>query len=136
MAGGDLRAVLLSITKPRVNGFFACQVIKRLTAKPIPPIPVTFAAIAGNAGTAQIFWHGQAAEHFWNNVVKRGAAEAELLVAVCATVITAEQHSITPSPLRLLPRDQRRSIDLMIHCWHLAGETFRFQATADHPRSQ
>ena len=136
MAGRNLRAVLLGITKPRINGFFACQVIKCLTAKPIPPIPVTFAAIAGNAGTAQIFWHGQAAQHLGNNVVQRGAAGAELFVAVRATVIASKQHSITPSPLRLLPRNQRRSVDLMIHCWHLAGETFRFQATADHPRSQ
>ena len=134
MAGGNLCAVLLS--KPGVDGFFTGQAVERLSTKPIPPIPVTFAAIAGNAGTAQIFWHGQAAQHLGNNVVQRGAAGAELFVAVRATVITAEQHSITPSPLRLLPRNQRRPVDLMIHCWHLAGETFRFQATANLPRSQ
>jgi len=50
MAGGDLRAVLLS--KPRFNGLFAGLVVKRLVAKPIPPITVSLAAITGNAGTA------------------------------------------------------------------------------------
>jgi hypothetical protein len=56
MAGRNLCAVLLS--KPRINGLFPGQVVKRLVAKPLAPVTVSFAAIAGDAGTAQIFWHG------------------------------------------------------------------------------
>ena len=48
MAGGDLRAVLLS--KPSVDGLFAGQVVKRLSTKPLAPVTVPFAAIAGYAG--------------------------------------------------------------------------------------
>ena len=51
-------------------------------------MPLT--AIAGDAGTAQVFWDGQAAKHFGDDVVQRGAAGAKLLVAVGATVITAQ----------------------------------------------
>ena len=87
MAGRDLRAVLLS--KPRVNGFFAGQVVKRLGTKPLTPVTVPLAAIAGDAGTTEVFWHSQTAKHLWDDVVKRGAAGAELLVAVGATVITS-----------------------------------------------
>ena len=134
MAGRDLRAVLLG--KPGIDRFLAGQVVKRLSTKPFAPVTVPFAAIAGDASAAKVFWYGQAAKYLGNDVVKRGTAGAKLLVAVGATVITADQDSITPPPLRLLPRDQHRSIDLMIHCWHLAGGTFRSQAQADHPRSQ
>jgi hypothetical protein len=49
-------------------------------------------------------------------VVQCGATGAKLLVAVGAAVITAKQHSVTPSPFRLLPRNQCRPVDLMIHC--------------------
>jgi hypothetical protein len=56
MAGGDLCAVLLS--KPGINGFLSGQAVKRLITKPLTPVTVSFAAIAGNASTAQIFWHG------------------------------------------------------------------------------
>jgi hypothetical protein len=87
MAGRDICAVLLS--KPRINGFFACQVVERLAAKPLAPITVTLAAVAGDASATKVFWYGQAAKHFGDDVVKRGAAGAELLVAVGATVITS-----------------------------------------------
>ena len=136
MAGRNLCAVLLSSTKPEVNGLFAGQTVKLLGTKPLAPITVPLAAVTSDTGATEVFWYGQAAKHFGGDVIKRGAAGAKLLVAVRATVITAEQHGITPSPFRLLPRNQRRPVDLMIHCWHLAGETFRFQATTDHPRSQ
>ena len=56
MAGGDLRAVLLS--KPRVNGLFAGQTVKRLSTKPLAPVTVPFTAIASDTGTTQVFWHG------------------------------------------------------------------------------
>ena len=87
MAGRNLCAVLLS--KPRVNGFLPSQVVKRLGTKPLTPVTVPLAAIAGDAGTAQVFWHGQAAKHFGDDVVKRGATGTKLLVAVGATVITS-----------------------------------------------
>jgi len=87
LAGRDLCAVLLS--KPSVDGLFAGQVVERLSTKPFPPIPMTFAAVAGNASAAKVFWYGQAAHHFWDDVVKRGATGAKLLVAVGATVITS-----------------------------------------------
>ena len=89
MAGRNLCAVLLGNTLPGINGFFAGQVVKRLGTKPLTPVAVPLAAIAGDAGTAQVFWHGQAAKHLWDDVVKRGAAGAKLLVAVGATVITS-----------------------------------------------
>ena len=88
MAGRDLRAVLLG--KPGIDGFLAGQAVKRLSTKPLAPVTVPFAAVAGDTGTAQVFWYGQAAQHFWNDVVKRGAAGAKLLVAIGATVITAQ----------------------------------------------
>ena len=87
MAGGDLCAVLLN--KPRVNGFLAGQVVERLGTKPLAPVTVPLAAVASDAGTAQVFWYGQTAKHLWDDVVKRGAAGAKLLVAVGATVITS-----------------------------------------------
>ena len=87
MAGGNLRAVLLS--KPRVDGFFACQVVELLGAKPLAPITVPLTAVAGDASAAQVFWYGQATHYFWDDVVKRGAAGAELLVAVRTAVITS-----------------------------------------------
>ena len=87
MAGGNLRAVLLS--KPRVDGFFADQAVELLSAKPLAPVTVTLAAVAGDAGATKVFWHGQTAQHLGDDVVKRGAAGAELLVAVGATVITS-----------------------------------------------
>jgi hypothetical protein len=87
MAGRDLCAVLLS--KPGINGFLAGQVVKRLAAKPLAPITVTLAAVASDTGTAKVFWYGQTAKHLGDDVVKRGAAGAELLVAVGATVITS-----------------------------------------------
>jgi hypothetical protein len=76
---------------------------------------VPLAAVAHDAGATKVLWYGQSAKHFGNDVVKRGAAWAELFVAVGATIITADQDGITPPPLRLLPRNQRRPIDLMIH---------------------
>ena len=87
MAGRDLCAVLLS--KPRINSFFTGHVVKRLSAKPITPITMPLAAVAGNASAAKVFWYGQAAHHFWDDVVKRGATGTQLLVAVGATVITS-----------------------------------------------
>ena len=87
MAGRNLCAVLLS--KPRINSFFTSQVVERLGTKPVTPVTVPLAAVASDAGTAQVFWHGQAAKHLWDDVVKRGAAGAKLLVAVGATVITS-----------------------------------------------
>ena len=88
MAGRNLCAVLLG--KPRINGLFAAHAVKRLGAKPLAPITVPLAAVAGDASTAQIFWDSQAAKHFGDDVVQRGAAGAQLLVAVGATVITAQ----------------------------------------------
>ena len=73
------------------------------------------AAVTSDTGTAQVFRYGQTAKHLRDDVVKRGAAGAKLLVAVGAAVITAEQYRITPPPLRFLPRDQCRPIYLMIH---------------------
>ena len=87
MAGGDLRAVLLS--KPGVDGFFTGQVIERLAAKPLAPVTVTLAAVAGDAGATEVLWYGQAAQHLWDDVVQRGATGAKLLVAVGAAVITS-----------------------------------------------
>ena len=89
MAGRNLCAVLLGNTLPGINGFFAGHAVKRLGAKPLAPVTVSLAAIAGNTGTAQVFWHGQAAKHLGDDVVKRGAAGTKLLVAVSATVITS-----------------------------------------------
>ena len=89
VASRDLCAVLLGNTLPGINGFLAGQAVKLLGAKPLAPVTVPLAAIAGDAGTAQVFWHGQAAKHFGDDVVKRGATGAELLVAVGATVITS-----------------------------------------------
>jgi hypothetical protein len=88
MASGDLRAVLLS--KPNVDGLFARQVVERLSTKPFAPVTVPLAAIAGYAGATKVLWHGQAAKYFGDDVVKRGAAGAQLFVAVSATVITAD----------------------------------------------
>ena len=76
LAGRNLCAVLLGNTLPGVNGFFTGHVVKRLVAKPLAPITVSLAAIAGDAGTTEVFWHGQAAKHFGDDVVKRGAAGA------------------------------------------------------------
>ena len=87
MAGRDLCAVLLS--KPGVDGLFAGHVVERLATKPLAPITVTLAAVAGDASATEVFWYGQAAQHLRDYVVKRGAAGAELLVAVGATVITS-----------------------------------------------
>ena len=89
LAGRNLCAVLLGNTLPRVNGFLAGHAVKRLGTKPLTPVTVPLAAVASDAGTAQVFWHGQAAKHLWDDVVKRGAAGAKLLVAVGATVITS-----------------------------------------------
>jgi hypothetical protein len=50
---------------------------------------VPLAAVASDAGATEVFWYGQAAHHFWNDVVKRGATGTQLLVAVGATVITS-----------------------------------------------
>ena len=50
MAGRNLCAVLLS--KPGVDGFFTGQVVERLAAKPLAPVTVPLAAIAGDASTA------------------------------------------------------------------------------------
>ena len=115
VAGGDLRAVLLSNTLPGVDGFLAGQVVERLGTKPLTPVTVPFAAVTSDASAAKVFWYGQAAKHLWNDVVKRSATGAQLLVAVRATVVTAKQYGITPPPLRLLPRNQHRPIDLVIH---------------------
>ena len=87
MAGRDLCAVLLS--KPRVNSLFAGQVVERLGTKPLAPITVPLAAVAGDASSTEVFWYGQAAQHLGDDVVKRGTAWPELLVAVGATVITS-----------------------------------------------
>ena len=87
MASRNLCAVLLS--KPRINGLLAGQVVERLSAKPLAPVTVPLAAVAGDTGTAQVLRYGQAAKNFGDDVVKRGAAGAELLVAVGATVITS-----------------------------------------------
>ena len=87
VAGRDLCAVLLS--KPRINGLLAGQVVERLSAKPLAPITVPLAAVASDASATEVLWYGQAAKHFWDDVVKRGATGAELLVAVGATVITS-----------------------------------------------
>ena len=89
VASRDLCAVLLGNTLPGINGFLAGEAVKLLSTKPLAPITVPLAAIAGDAGTAEVFWHGQAAKHLGDDVVKRGAAGAELLVAVGATVITS-----------------------------------------------
>ena len=88
MAGGDLCAVLLS--KPGVNGFFAGQVVKRLSTEPLAPVTVPLAAVTSDTGTAKVFRYGQTAKHLRDDVVKRGAAGAKLLVAVGAAVITAD----------------------------------------------
>ena len=61
-----------------------------MSTKPLAPVTVPLAAIAGYAGTAKIFWHGQAAKYLGNDVVECGAAGAQLLIAVSATVITAD----------------------------------------------
>ena len=74
---------------PGINGFLAGEAVKLLSAKPLAPITVSLAAVTGDAGTAEVFWHGQAAKHLGDDVVKRGATGAELLVAVGATVITS-----------------------------------------------
>ena len=87
MASRDLCAVLLS--KPGVDSFFTGQAVELLGTKPLAPVTVSFAAVAGDTGTAQVLRYGQAAKHFGDDVVKRGAAGAELLVAVGATVITS-----------------------------------------------
>ena len=87
MAGGDLRAVLLS--KPGVNGLFAGQAVKRLSTKPLAPVTVALATVAHDASATKVFWHGQTAKHLGDDVVKRGTAWPELLVAVCAAVITS-----------------------------------------------
>ena len=89
LAGRNLCAVLLGNTLPGVNGFFTGHVVKRLVAKPLAPITVSLAAVASDASATEVFWHGQTAQHLWDDVVKRGAAGAELLVAVGATVITS-----------------------------------------------
>jgi len=44
--------------EPRINGFFAGQVVKRLGAEPVAPVTVPLAAVAGDAGTAKVFWYG------------------------------------------------------------------------------
>ena len=88
MAGGDLRAVLLG--EPGVDRFLAGKAVERLGTKPLAPVTVPLAAIAGYASTAKVFWYGQAAKYLRDDVVKRGAAWAQLLVAVSATVITAD----------------------------------------------
>ena len=87
MAGRDLCAVLLS--KPGVNGLFAGHVVERLAAKPLAPVTVPLAAIAGDASATEVLWYGQAAQHLWDDVVQRGATGAKLLVAVGAAVITS-----------------------------------------------
>ena len=87
MASGDLCAVLLS--KPGVNGFLAGQVVELLNAKPLAPVTVPLTAVTGDTGATEVFWYGQAAKHFWDDVVKRGAAGTKLLIAVGATVITS-----------------------------------------------
>ena len=87
MAGRDLRAVLLS--KPRVDGFFAGQAVKRLSAEPITPITVPLAAVAGDASATEVFWYGQATQHLGHDVVECGAAGAKLLIAVSTAVITS-----------------------------------------------
>ena len=88
MAGGDLRAVLLG--KPGIDCFLAGQAVERLSTKPLAPVTVSLAAVAGDASTAEVFWYGQAAKHLGDDVIKRGAAGAKLLVAVGAAVITAD----------------------------------------------
>jgi hypothetical protein len=50
MAGGDLRAVLLS--KPGVDCFLAGEAVKWLSTEPLAPVTVPLAAITGNTGTA------------------------------------------------------------------------------------
>ena len=79
----------LGMSQPGVNSFFTGHVIKRLRTKPVAPITVPLAAVAGNASAAKVFWYGQAAHHFWDDVVKGGATGAKLLVAVGAAVITS-----------------------------------------------
>ena len=44
--------------EPRINSFFTGQVVKRLRTKPVAPITVPLAAVAGDAGTAKVFWYG------------------------------------------------------------------------------
>ena len=58
MAGRNLCAVLLGNTLPGINGFFAGQVVERLGTKPLAPVTVPLAAIAGDAGTTEVFWYG------------------------------------------------------------------------------
>ena len=87
MAGRNLRAVLL--TKPGVNRFLAGQIVERLSAKPLPPVTMTFTTVTSYTGTTKVFRYGQATQHFGNDVVKRGATGSKLLVAVRATVITS-----------------------------------------------
>mgnify|MGYP006982646254 CR=1 FL=1 len=89
MAGGDLCAVLLSSTKPGVNGLFAGQTVKLLGTKPLAPITVPLAAVTSDTGATEVFWYGQAPKHFWNDVIKRGTTWTKLLIAVGATVITS-----------------------------------------------
>jgi hypothetical protein len=88
MAGGDLRAVLLG--EPGVDRFLAGKAVERLGTKPLAPITVPLAAVAGNTSAAEVFWYGQAAKYLGNDVVKRGTAGAQLLIAVSTTVITAD----------------------------------------------
>jgi len=87
MAGRNLCAVLLS--KPGVDGFFTGQVVERLAAKPLAPVTVPLAAIAGDASATEVLWYGQPAQHLRDNVVQRGATGTKLLVAVCAAIITS-----------------------------------------------
>ena len=56
MAGRDLCAVLLS--KPRIDGLFAGQAVELLSTEPLAPVTVTLTAVAGDAGTAEVFWYG------------------------------------------------------------------------------
>ena len=74
MAGRNLCAVLLG--NPRVDGFLAGQAVELLGAKPLAPVTVPLAAITGDASAAEVFWYGQTAQHFGDDVVKRGAAWA------------------------------------------------------------
>ena len=89
MAGRDLCSVLLRFIKPRIDGFLTGQAVKILSAKPVTPVTVPLAAVTGDTGATQVFWYGQAAKHFGNDVIQCGATGAKLLVAVSATVITA-----------------------------------------------
>lgn len=112
---------LYGLVDPFVDDLSPNLGIERLRLKPGQPVMVLFVGVACQAGRHQIASVGGAAFGLGYDVIE-GCRTAQVLIAVRALVIPPEQDLVTEPELRLLPRDQLRLRNLVIHLAPGVGE--------------